>query len=72
MNNKKVPKCHSYLCFINWFDGGAQRRDMFTYTSTHRANSKANYVDALNQWHKKNGPYGMPSVLDGSSYRIDY
>lgn len=72
MTTKRTPKQHSYSCFINWFDCGQQKRSLFTYTSTHRANSKANYVDAIKQWHNKNGLYGMPSVLEDSAYRIDW
>lgn len=64
-----MPKTNSYSCMIVSNENG-NRPQMFTYTSTHRAGSKANEQDAIDQWKAKRNGYGWAEVVYGSVYRI--
>lgn len=64
-----MPKTNTYSCMIVSNEND-NRPQMFIYTSTHRAGSKANADDAIRQWKDKHGGYGWADVMYGSVYRI--
>lgn len=64
-----MPKANTYSCMIVSNEND-NRPQMFTYTSAHRAGSKANERDAINLWKSKHNGYGWAEVVYGSVYRI--
>lgn len=61
----------TYTCLIEHSGGfgggyGGTYCEEFTYTSEHRANSKANALDATTQWHRHRLKRGTAQVVPGT------
>ena len=67
-----MAESHIYSCIMAHGSSYGGNNSPFTYTSTHKAGSRGNIADAIEQFKHERGDLSWVEVDKNSIYRVDY